>query len=282
MMTVIQVVQSDAPVFPIGKVSGVSMIKKEKSDVMYEVVQTSRAFEEVMAQLRRLIVEGRLRPGDRLPSERDLAVKLGVGRNTIREAIRGLEMAGMLELHKGAHGGAFLVQPNGETVATAIQDMFQLGSVTPSQLTEARLQFTASIVPVACARCTERDIAELEKNIEDAKKAGRTGDYVHRSRINLQFHKILARSTGNPIFVAVMNGLISVMEHFVDTIGPPRGDEVFESRARFISFLRDRDAKRATKEMEDYLKGMHQDYLSRLEAPAKARARRKAPAKAAS
>ncbi|MFM0229622.1 FadR/GntR family transcriptional regulator [Paraburkholderia sediminicola] len=254
------------------------MIQKEKSDVVYEVVQTSRAFEEVMAQLRRLVVQGHLRPGDRLPSERDLAVKLGVGRNTIREAIRGLEMSGVLELHKGAHGGAFLVAPNGETVATAFQDMFQLGSVTPSQLTEARLRFTASIVPVACERCTPQDIAELEKNIGDARKADRAGDYVRRSRINLQFHKILARSTGNPIFVAVMDGLVAVMEHFIDTIGPPRGDKVFESRARFIGFLRDRDPKRATQEMEDYLKSVHEDYLSRLETPAKVRSRRKAQA----
>lgn len=253
------------------------MLKKEKSDAMFEVVQTSRAFEEVMAQLRRLVVEGHLRPGDRLPSERDLAIKLGVGRNTIREAIRGLEMAGVLELHKGAHGGAFLVAPDGTTVSTAFQDMFQLGSVTPTQLTEARLHFTASIVPVACERCTEQVIAELEKNIDDARKAGRAGDYERRSRINLQFHKILARSTGNPIFVAVMDGLVAVMEHFIDTIGPPRSDEVFESRTRFISYLRDRDPKRATKEMEDYLKGVHKDYLSRFEAP-KPRTRRKAAA----
>src|SRR5687768_3198140 len=104
-------------------------IRQHMADIEYEVVQTSRAFEEVIAQLRRLAVQGQLRPGDRLPAERDLATKLGVSRNTIREALRGLEMAGVIELRKGAHGGAFLIAPSGGTVSTGLQDMVQLGNV---------------------------------------------------------------------------------------------------------------------------------------------------------
>lgn len=241
------------------------MKKQEQADVAYETVQTSRAFEEVMAQLRRLIVQGHLKAGNRLPSERDLAVKLGVSRNTIREALRGLEMAGMLELHKGAHGGAFLIEPNGDTVSCGLQDMFQLGSVTPAQLTEARLHITGPIVRVACERIREQDLLELERSVEEAKLASREGDYVRRSRLNLDFNRILARSTQNPVFVAIMNGLIAMMENFIDTIGPPQGNAVFASRARLIAHLRARDADAATAEMEKYLRIVHKDYLSRLE-----------------
>jgi GntR family transcriptional repressor for pyruvate dehydrogenase complex len=241
------------------------MKKQEQANVAYEVVQTSRAFEEVMAQLRRLVLQGHLKAGDRLPSERDLAIKLGVSRNTIREALRGLEMAGVLELHKGAHGGAFLIMPNGDTVSSALQDMFQLGSVTPAQLTEARLHMTAPIVRVACERIREEDLLELERSVEEAKRANRDGDHALRSRLNLDFNRILARTTQNPVFVAIMNGLIAMMEHFVDTIGPPQGTAVFTSRARLIGHLRARDADAATAEMEKHLKSIHKDYLSRLE-----------------
>lgn len=240
-------------------------MSESQDTAAYETIRTPRAFEEVTAQLRRRVIHGHLRPGDRLPAERDLAAKLGVSRNTVREALRGLEMAGVLRLHKGAHGGAFVVAPNGDTVATALQDMFQLGSVTPAQLTEARLHITDVVVRVACERISDADIDALERNVEASREASDATDYVNRSRINLEFHKILARATGNPIFVAVMDGLIAVMQHFVDTLGPPRGDAVFASRRRFIAHLRAKKPDAAIAEMAEFLRSTHKQYLSRLE-----------------
>lgn len=241
------------------------MVKRERTDIEYEVVQTSRAFEEVIAQLRRLTVQGHLKPGDRLPSERDLALKLGVSRNTIREALRGLEMSGVLELRKGAYGGAFLIAPGGDTLSTALQDMFQFGSVTAGQLTEARLHITAAVARVACERIREEDIRDLERNVADAQQAELDGDVVLRSRINLNFHRVLARTTDNPIFVAVMDGLIAIMEHFIDTLGPPQIPDVFASRLKVIAALRARNADVAAAEMADNLRVVHKGYLSRLE-----------------
>ena len=231
----------------------------------YELVRTARAFEEVTAQLRRRVIHGHLKAGDRLPAERDLAIKLGVSRNTVREALRGLEMAGVLRSQKGTQGGAFILAPDGKTLATALQDMFQLGSITPAQLTEARLKITESVVQLACARISEPQIDELEQNVEQSMAASQGGDLVKRSQINLEFHNILARATGNPVFAAVMSGLIYVMQTFVDTLGPPTGPEVFESRKRFIKHLRARRSDDAVNEMTTFLRGMHQHYLSKLE-----------------
>ena len=233
--------------------------------VEYEPIRTHRAFEEVSAQLRRRVIRGHLKPGDRLPAERDLAVRLGVSRNTVREALRGLEMAGVLRLQKGAHGGAFLVAPNGDSVAMAIQDMYQLGSISPAQLTEARLHITDSVVRLASERITLEEIDELERNVEASFKASEKGNYPERSRINLEFHNVLARATRNPVFVAVMSGLISVMQHFVDTLGPPRGAVVYASRRRFIAHLRAREPDAAIAELKAFLRGVHKQYLSRLE-----------------
>ena len=241
------------------------MSEPEQEAAAYEQIRTPRAFEAVTAQLRQRVIHGHLKPGDRLPAERDLAARLGVSRNTVREALRGLEMAGVVRLHKGAQGGAFVVAPTGDTVGTALQDMFQLGSVTPAQLTEARLHITDGVVRVACERMSDADIDELERNVEESRRASDASDYVNRSRINLEFHNILARSTGNPVFVAVMGGLIAVMQHFVDTLGPPQGNAVFASRRRFISHLRERRPEAAIAEMTGFLRTTHKRYLSRLE-----------------
>lgn len=231
----------------------------------YAPVRTQRAFEEVTAQLRRRVIHGHLKPGDRLPPERDLAVKLGVSRNTVREALRGLEMAGVLRSQKGMLGGAFIVAPDGKTLATALQDMFQLGSITPAQLTESRLLITESVVRLACHRITEEQIRELEANVEQSLAESHTGHMNQRSQVNLEFHNILARATGNPVFVAVISGLIAVMQTFIDTLGPPTGPEVFESRKRFIAHLRARQPEAAIQEMTDFLHSVHHHYLSRLE-----------------
>lgn len=240
------------------------MNEQQRDDPAYEQIRTSRVFEKVTAQLRRRVIHGHLRPGDRLPAERDLALKLGVSRNTVREALRVLEMAGVLRLRKGTLGGAFVVAPNGDVVATALQDMFQLGSVTPAQLTEARLMTEESIIRLACERITKAGLDELERNVEASIQANQAGDFVSRSSINLEFHNILARATGNPVFVAMMAGLISVMQHFVDTLGPPNLDGVYESRRRFVSHLRTRKPERAIAEMAQFLRGVHEQYLSLL------------------
>lgn len=231
----------------------------------YEPVRTSRAFEEVTAQLRRRVIHGHLKPGDRLPPERDLAVKLGVSRNTVREALRGLEMAGVLRSQKGTLGGAFILAPDGKTLATALQDMFQLGSISPAELTESRLLITESVVQLACHRITEEQIKELESNVEQSLAESNAGNMIRRSQVNLEFHNILARATGNPVFVAVISGLIAVMQTFIDTLGPPTGPEVFESRKRFIAYLRARQPEAAIQEMTDFLRSVHHHYLSRLD-----------------
>ena len=91
------------------------------------------------------------------------------------------------------------------------------------------------------------------------------GDLAGRSRINMDFHKLLAAHTGNPIFVAIMNGLIAVMHSFMEKLGPPTGDAVYASRRRFIAHLRKRNADAAIAEMAKFLRDTHRHYLSRLD-----------------
>ncbi len=176
-------------------------------------------------------------------------------------------MSGVIRFAKGP-GGASVIAPDGNVMSTALQDMVQLGSLTPAQLTEARLLITADVVRLACERMTDDDLRELEANVEAARKATDAGDMVARSRINMEFHLILARHTRNPFFVAVMTGLIGVMIHFMDTLGPPGGAEVFASRKRFIAKLRAKDPDAAIAEMAKFLKGTHRHYLVQLETPA--------------
>jgi GntR family transcriptional repressor for pyruvate dehydrogenase complex len=232
------------------------------TDPGFARVQTTRVFEEIATQVRARLATGHLRPGDRLPSERDLAQQLGVGRNSVREALRALEVSGILRLHKGGAGGAFIARPTGDVVVSAMQDMYQLGAVTPEQFTEARIGLTEPVVRLACERWTEDDLQQLEANVEAATRASERGDYVSRARIALEFHQILSRATRNPLLIAMTAGMLQIMERFIDRLGAPSGPYVLPSRQAFLRHLRKRDAAAAAAEMTTLLQRVHGYYLS--------------------
>lgn len=235
----------------------------------FRAIQPSRAFEEVAAQIRAELAEGRLQVGSRLPSERVLAEQFGVSRHTLREALRSLENAGLIRLQKGAAGGAFITGGSSQVIGTGLLDMYHVGEIHPSQLTEARIWLESIIVREACKRATQADIEELKTNIDAAEEATRQGDFAKRVQIHLDFHRILARMTGNPVMVAVMNGVLDVLSHFIGRIGHHSGDYVHRSRRRFVKHLMNRDADAAAAEMEASLKRLQRDYMSIVENAAK-------------
>src|SRR5258708_6002164 len=140
--------------------------RKPDWESAFRRVQVARAFEDIARQIREELSRGRLRPGDRLPAERELAVQFGVSRNTLREALRSLEIAGLITLRKGAAGGAFINDTNGDTVVTSIKDMFSLGAVTTEQITQARISVESAIIRAACEVHTAADLTKLREILE--------------------------------------------------------------------------------------------------------------------
>jgi DNA-binding FadR family transcriptional regulator len=249
---------------------------------LFQPVRAARAFEEIATQIRAELAEGRLKVGSRLPAERTLAVQFGVSRNTLREALRSLEHAGLVRLQKGATGGAFINQGSGNAIINSMLDLYHMGSVSPDQLTEARIWIESAIVREACKRATPQDIEELQQNIAEAAQASAEGDFQRRAEINLDFHRILARMTGNPIMVIMMDGLLKVLGQFIQSIGEYENTFVPPSRKRFIKHLKDGDAEAAVAEMEANLKRLQKGYLSRVDeamAPAPSARRRSGTAR---
>ena len=228
-------------------------------------IRTPRAFEEIAEQIRGELVSRRLRAGDRLPAERALAEQFGVSRNTLREALRSLENSGLLRLQKGASGGAFVRESTGDAIITGLRDMFHLGAIRPAHLTEARVMIESIAVRAACERATSEDIEALNANIASAERAARDKiDFYDQAAIHLEFHRILARATKNPVMVIVMEALIDVMQHFIRAIGQKRNRWVIPSRRRFMKHFAAGDSDAAVAEMEQHLERLNRYYLSLL------------------
>lgn len=225
----------------------------------FSAIVPARAVDEISAQVRGMIASGQLKPGDRLPSERELSARLSVSRNTLREAFRALEHAGIVEMRKGATGGAFVRTGSSGAIVNGLQDLYHLGAINPQQLTEARIWLSEIVVRIACERATESDFEKLEANVEAAAKAK---DFSERARLNQEFHVILARTVNNPILAITMESVMGVFGRFIEQIGPSDNPFTLPSRRRFLKLLRQRDAEAAVQEMVKHLRRLHSKYLS--------------------
>lgn len=232
----------------------------------FSAITPHRAFEEIAGQIRGMVAAGRLRPGDRLPPERELAATFRVSRNTLREALRALELAGMIESRKGATGGAFVRSGNPQVVVGGMRDLYHLGAITPEHLTEARIWFSDMVVRVVCERATDADFDALQANIDAMARADAAGDFDERQRLNREFHLILARATRNPIVAITMEGVMAVLGQFIAQIGPGSNPFTLPSRERFMRHLQARDGDAAVAEMAQFLKRMQRSYLAQWKA----------------
>lgn len=239
------------------------MAKVPVCNVVFEAIAPARAVDDIAARIRSMVVDGRLRPGDRLPSERDLAQLLKVSRNTLREAFRTLENAGLIEMRKGASGGAFVKTENAGVIVAGMNDLYHLGVISPQQLTQARIWLSELVVRAACPRITDKDLALLDANIQAASIAHKQGQFDARQRLNREFHVLLAGVTRNPIISVTMASVMSVFGQFIEKIGPSENPYTLPSRRRFMRHLRSGNADAAALEMSRHLHRLHREYLAR-------------------
>jgi DNA-binding FadR family transcriptional regulator len=214
-------------------------------------------------QLRSMFVDGHLRPGDRLPPERELSQLLGVSRSALREALRTLEIGGVVRLRKGRNGGAFITAGDLNAVTVNFRDMLTLGNLKFEELAEARIWLAEIVIRVACERAGEADFEALESNVREAERMFLAGLHAEKVELNLDFHNILARATRNPVLAMNVRSLQDLMREFAR-----RFDEVTEfglpQRHEFIRALRARDATLASRSLLGIMNRWHRHIFSCL------------------
>jgi DNA-binding FadR family transcriptional regulator len=221
---------------------------------LFAPVKARRIFEEVVVQIREQIVSGRLKPGDKLPAERDLAAQFNVSRNAVREALRVLEIAGTVQLKKGVSGGAFITATDPKVIAASLQDMLHLGRISPEQLSEARIWLDSLVTRIVCRTGTDEDFALLDDNIRNMRRLMQQGRHRERVELNIEFHNLLAQATRNPVLILNVAMLMDIMRYFASRIEPGDGQVVYQSRLRLMQHLRARDPDAAVAEMTSLLK----------------------------
>jgi DNA-binding FadR family transcriptional regulator len=221
---------------------------------MFKAVSLSRVSQAIVEQIKLLLRQGRLTPGDRLPSERELCERFTVSRVTVREALRVLEAGGLIEIRVGARGGAFVTSPTSQQLGEGLADLLHLSPLTAPQVTEARQIFELGIVPLVIERATNQDITALHEMVHTQQTALQRGDYL--MSMSADFHVRVAACTHNPaieMLVRSFHGplLMSLLQ--AQVAAPLMGHRGSTEHAAFIDAIEARDLPQAHTIMREHL-----------------------------
>lgn len=235
----------------------------------FRPIRRRRLSDAVTDQIRERVAAGDLRPGDKLPAERDMAEMFGVSRGAVREGLRALEHAGLVELLQGTKGGAFITEGDSSAIGDHFRDKYYLGGISLAELTEARLWLETLVVRVATERATDADLDALQANVEEAERLLKAQRFEDKIDVHIAFHVLLAEATRNAIFVMLMTALMEVMRDFAHAAGGERHDLTMRARRKLLKAMRARDADAAVDAMTKHLialQGRYQDVVRKRKA----------------
>lgn len=216
-----------------------------------EPIKRVKLYEEVAARIRDLIAEGELNPGQALPSERRLAEQFKVGRAVIREAIRQLEVSGLVESRHG--GGNYIREVTADHLVAPIASVLSNMSDLREELMDARLFFEPQIARGAAARATAEDLRLMEEVLD--RQAQRTENGQATAEEDAEFHELLTRATHNGVVERVMEIIYALLEgeHAQWFQSLERSKTSLDGNRRILSAIKKRDQEAAQRAMIEHL-----------------------------
>ena len=172
--------------------------------VGFKKLKQSRIFNGVVEQIQEAILDGKLMPGDQLPSELKLKEMFATSRGTVREALRTLEQKGLVEIKTGVGGGPVVKEVNIQKISEDLDLLVQYQKVTREHLVEFREGVEGIVAGLAAERATRSDIVRLRGLLSQAKAFLNADEPDAEAfiRIDMEVHIALAEIAGNPVYLA--------------------------------------------------------------------------------
>jgi DNA-binding FadR family transcriptional regulator len=219
---------------------------------MLSEVQRQPTHESVQERVTAYILGAELRPGDKLPSENELARRLGVSRNSVREALRGLEATGMIEARHGI--GRYVKTFEFQSIADhlAYSLTVDLGSI--HDLLDVREALELAFLPAAIASATPDQLRDLEAQV--ATMRGRADAGLPFGAADMEFHRTLFGGVENRVLQELLITFWRLFLGVEEQGGLPPGDQArtVELHAEILATVRARDAARAREVMDAHFR----------------------------
>jgi GntR family transcriptional regulator, transcriptional repressor for pyruvate dehydrogenase complex len=230
-----------------------------KSD--FEVIRKNKVYEEVAQQIERLILK-KLRPGDKLPSERELAEMLKVSRSSIRDAIRGLELRGLVEPRQGA--GTIVREASAESLANPFANALSRRRELVSELLDFRKMLEPPLAGRAAMHASPDEISEMEEILQRQEEKQVQGDAAVAE--DAEFHYSIALASGNSVVLKVLDILMDLLrdtrERSLQVEG--RAQKSLAGHRRILAAIKRHDAEAAKSAMRRHIEDVEEIVLDKF------------------
>jgi DNA-binding FadR family transcriptional regulator len=197
-------------------------------------IRVPKAAELIAETIRRRIVLGELKAGDALPSEADMMIEFNVSRASLREAFRVLEAEALIEVKRGARGGARIRLPEDEAAAKSVGLLLQMRGATLKEVLQARLIIEPSLMRSLAETRTDEDLAALRQHLEW--EAANLSEFSTFALATAELHRILVERAGN-VTLALMLGMLDDIfrRHVTHFVARARPDQLELNRSALES-----------------------------------------------
>jgi GntR family transcriptional repressor for pyruvate dehydrogenase complex len=209
--------------------------------------------------------------GDRLPPERVMLEEYDVGRGTLRESLRFLELQGVISLKPGPGGGPVVQQPDATALATSLTLLLQFANAPFRTIAEARVGLEPMMAQLAADRMSGEQLVDLKASVENMYE--HLGDQEVFLEENKRFHDVIARGSGNAMFGYLVDALLGILDGSAIGIDYPeiRRSAVHKAHLNIYEALAARDPSASSAAMHDhiaqYLKYAEKKFPDVLNAP---------------
>lgn len=221
---------------------------------MFVPIKNKKVYQHVIEQIQSMVMDRTLKIGDKLPSERELVEQLGVSRTSIREAMRALEVIGLVESRQGE--GNFISGNIDSTFLEPLSVMFMLNEGNPDDILELRMIIELEAVKKAAEKIQEDDKTELKEIMGLLRNASNEKE---SSYYDTKLHYKIAEITGNYLIITMLKAVEALMESF---IGKARGmilrqedskELLMEQHQKICNALYQNNVDEAIKAMKEHL-----------------------------
>jgi GntR family transcriptional regulator, transcriptional repressor for pyruvate dehydrogenase complex len=225
----------------------------EKKLKMFKTARVNRISQNIVEQIRENILAGKLKPGDRLPSEKELSLEFGVSKASLREALRALESLGMLEVKQGMNGGAFVKEVDLETARNNMFNYIFFQNPSIGEFTQLRNLIEPQVAEIAAGKITAADLNYLEHNLSQTRAIMDSGPFYYE--LDTKFHHRIAQVSGNRLICFLIDSLKNAIVNIKLQLELDRNFsiQVYEAHLRIFDALRKGDPQTARKAMHRHI-----------------------------
>jgi len=217
---------------------------------MFKEAKQNRIFQDVVEQIQDTILEGKLKPGDKLPPEREMREMFRSSRGTIREALRILEQKGLINIKTGVSGGAVVNALNTNQISESLDLLIRYQRVSLRDLAEFREGVEGLVAGLAAERATNNDIDRLEQLLVEAESHLEHGisHWDEFIKVDNNLHLALAQIAGNPIYESILKTVYENIRLYFSRFLPKKDEllrENYKDIWEIVGAVKNREAAKA-------------------------------------